>query len=243
MIIGNYKVIRELTKTTLSTVYECEHVIKKTKVVLKLEKSDSKLLMRESELYMYLKKGRVHIPAIKGMGSYGENSYLVLSQLQESLLTYKGSIPYNTFFQEFYSLHEMNVVHRDIKPQNFLIGMKGDLYLIDFGLATIQTDKPLHSFIGNKRYASFVCFEKEYIYRYQDDLISLLYMLLDLTYGYLPWDKEEKPRKEYTLQEYYPSNILIELYTICTQEISYTQIQEQLRRRIDTGDTNGKRKV
>lgn len=244
MIIGNYKVVRELTKTTLSTVYECEHVIKKTKAVIKLEKQ-SKLLKREAEIYLYLQKSRVRIPVMKGVGMYEDSSYLVLSQLKESLLTYDGNIPYETFFKEFYYLHEVNIVHRDIKPQNFLIGFKDELYLIDFGLACIQTDQPMHSFIGNKRYASFVCFEKEYQYGYKDDIISLIYMLLDLTYGYLPWDKEDKPRKEYRFIDYYAPNVLLDLYSICIQDFSYTKLFEQLRLsgRIGTCNTDGKGEI
>ena len=242
MIIGNYKVVRELTKTTLSTVYECEHVIKKTKAVLKLEKQ-SKLLKREAEIYLYLQKSRVRIPVMKGVGMYEDSSYLVLSQLKESLLTYDGNMPYETFFKEFYYLHEVNIVHRDIKPQNFLIGFKNDLYLIDFGLSCIQTNQVMHSFIGNKRYASFVCFEKEYEYGYKDDVISLIYMLLDLTFGYLPWDKEDKPRKEYKLEDYYDSHILLELYAICLQDFSYSTLFEQLGRGIGTCNTKGKREI
>jgi serine/threonine protein kinase len=239
MLIGKYQVIRELTKTTLSIVYECEHTIKKTKAVIKMEKQ-SKLLKREAEIYLYLQNTKVHIPALKGAGVYEGSSYLVLSQLKESLLTYDGSIPYVTFFKEFNHLHEAKVVHRDIKPQNFLIGFKDDLYLIDFGLACFQTQEPMHSFIGNKRYASFTCFEKEYVYTYQDDLISLIYMLLDLTFGYLPWDKEEKVRKDYPIKDYYPDHILLDLYEICMYSFSYDRLFERLGSGIDRGNTQGK---
>jgi hypothetical protein len=38
LIGGKYKIVKELTKTTLSIVYECEHIIKKDKVVIKIEK-------------------------------------------------------------------------------------------------------------------------------------------------------------------------------------------------------------
>jgi serine/threonine protein kinase len=232
MLIGDkYQVVKELTKTTLSIVYECEHIIKKEKVVIKLEKQ-KKLLQKEAELYLYLKnsKSKVRIPKLKGMGTHEDSAYLVLSQLKESLLTFSGNIPYLTFFKELYYLHEVKIIHRDIKPQNFLVGYKDELYLIDFGLACVQTNQPMKSFIGNKRYASFVCFEPEYIYHYKDDVISLIYMLLDLTFGYLPWDKEEKEksRKEYSLTHYYPSNILLDLYTICLNEFSYHRLFQTL---------------
>ena len=229
LIGGKYQVIKELTKTTLSIVYECEHIIKKERVVVKVEKQ-KRLLQKEAGIYLYLKtsKSRVRIPNLKGIGTHEDSSYMVLSQLKESLFTYKGNIPYLTFFKELYYLHEVNIVHRDIKPQNFLIGFKEELYVIDFGLACFQTDIPMKSFIGNKRYASFVCFDSEYVYQYKDDVISLIYMLLDLTFGYLPWDKEEKPRKEYKLNDYYSSNVLLDLYSICLSDFSYNSLFKSL---------------
>ena len=118
-----------------------------------------------------------------------------------------------------------------------MIGFKEELYLIDFGLACFQTDVSMKSFIGNKRYASFVCFEPEYVYQYKDDVISLIYMLLDLTFGYLPWDKEEKPRKNYLLNDYYSSNVLLDLYALCIGDFSYKTLFKFLNRGIDDGKT------
>jgi predicted Ser/Thr protein kinase len=100
LIGGKYQVVKELTKTTLSIVYECEHIIKKEKVVIKIEKQ-KRLLQKEAELYLYLKssKSRVRIPNLKGMGTHEDSAYLVLSQLKESLLTYSGNIHYLSFFK------------------------------------------------------------------------------------------------------------------------------------------------
>jgi len=245
MIIGKYQVIRELTRTTLSTVYECEHILKKTKVVVKVEnQKQSQLLQREAEIYLYLKNSRVHIPALKGSGVHEDMSYMVLSQLKESLLTYEGSVPYDSFFKEIYYLHETKMVHRDIKPQNFLIGYDNQLYLIDFGLASLQSNAQRFTFIGNKRYASFVCFETKYVYGYKDDVISLIYMLLDLTFGYLPWDTDTKPRKDYLLEKYYPPHVLLDMYRICLEmEFSYPRLFECLRGGINSGQTQRKGEI
>lgn len=231
IIAGKYQVIEELAKTTLSIVYVCEHLIKKEKVIVKIEKQQN-LLQKEAQMYLYLKskKVKIHIPSMKGTGKHEDYSYLVLSPLKQSLLTFEGSLPYLTFFKEFYHLHEANVVHRDIKPQNFLIGFKNDLYLIDFGLSCFQTDVPMKSFVGNKRYASYVCFEKEYVYQYKDDILSLIYMLFDVTFGYLPWDKMEMNRKDYRFEDFYEPNVLLDLYHLCLEDFNYKKIFERLNR-------------
>jgi len=227
IIAGKYQVIEELTKTTLSIVYICEHIIKKEKVIVKIEKQKH-LLQKEAQMYLYLKTKKVRIPKMKGTGIHEDFAYLVLSPLKQSLLNFDGTLPYLTFFKELYHLHEAKVVHRDIKPQNFLIGFKEDLYLIDFGLSCFQTEVPMKSFIGNKRYASFVCFEKEYVYNYRDDVISLIYMLFDVTFGYLPWDKKEMNRKDYLFEEFYKPHILLDLYRICLAEFDYKKIFDRL---------------
>jgi len=50
-------------------------------------------------------------------------------------------------------IHQKNIVHRDIKPQNFLFQEKGGipiLKLCDFGYASPFTPNKLQSFISGK---------------------------------------------------------------------------------------------
>ena len=84
--------------------------------------------------------------------------------------------------------HERCLVHRDIKPENFIFDTDYNIYIIDLGLSAFVSNRVMHTFIGNRLYASYNCHKSEYVYTQKDDLISIMYMLLHLYTGILPWD-------------------------------------------------------
>ncbi|KAA6364533.1 MAG: putative protein serine/threonine kinase [Streblomastix strix] len=107
-------------------------------------------------------------------------------------------------------LHEAGFVHRDVKPDNFVIGnsleTSGTIYLIDFGLCKqlnkkdgliIKPTVP-GSFRGTMRYASPNAHKHIEMGR-QDDLISLLYMMIELFGGKLPWTSQTTDEDEISL--------------------------------------------
>lgn len=87
-------------------------------------------------------------------------------------------------------------MHRDLKPDNILLGNKYDshsIYLIDFGLTnsykknTEKARKIYQSIIGTAKYcpiASHLGLEQYP----KDDLESLGYVLLYLVRGVVPWE-------------------------------------------------------
>jgi serine/threonine protein kinase len=90
-----------------------------------------------------------------------------------------------------YNIHHQLVIHRDIKPHNFML-KDGDIFLIDFGLATfidrsheiIKTKR--EHVIGTPKYMSMFVHSGEEACK-RDDLISLGYMILEMGLGELPW--------------------------------------------------------
>ena len=108
-------------------------------------------------------------------------------------------------------LHSRYLIHRDIKPDNFLMGLyknKSIVHICDFGLCKKYKDKNgMHipfkirkSLIGTSRYASIYS-HLGYEQSRRDDLESLVYSLIYFSRGSLPWmgikekNKEEKYNK------------------------------------------------
>jgi len=105
------------------------------------------------------------------------------------------------------TVHLKNYIHRDIKTENFLIGLGKEssmIYLLDFGLAKKFRDSKTHQHIpykenksltGTARYASInthLGIEQSR----RDDLEALGYVLVYLSKGRLPWQALNAKTKE-----------------------------------------------
>ena len=150
-------------------------------------------------MYLYLKKFKhINIPTIKSIGTYEDYSFIVMELFEMNLRDYfrKGitKMEFICLVLDIIKLmkdfHDKNILHRDIKPENFVLDKDKKIYIIDLGLSCINTNRELTQFIGNKRYASYNFHTSKYVYTKEDDIISIIYMLLDLYTNKLPWDKD-----------------------------------------------------
>ena len=174
--------------------------------------------MYESKIYKILANGGNHyqrlsgvagIPSVQWFGLEGDYNCMVMELLGQSLedlftqCSRKFSLKTvlmlaDQMLQRIEYLHTNNFLHRDIKPDNFLIGLgkkKNIVHMIDFGLSKRfkEPKTGLHipykdgkSLTGTARYASVnthVGVEQSR----RDDLESIGYLLVYFLRGALPW--------------------------------------------------------
>ena len=203
-----YKPIKLIGEGTFSSVYEGINIKDKTKVALKIEKKNSKILLLKNEAFSIFNLQGYGIIKFISFGHLKDYNILIEPLLGKSLyllyLDSKKSFTLKDICQisiqcldriEF--IHSKGYIHGDIKPENFLIG-KNDpriIYIIDFGLSkkyrSDRTGKHIQFTItkrmtGTARYASTNSLRGVQISR-RDDLESLCYMILYFIMKKLPW--------------------------------------------------------
>ena len=252
MLLSNkYKITKIITQSTYSTLYEGEHIIKKSKVAIKIESDEicKKLLENEIQLYLYLKKGnlKLNIPEIKDIGAYDNYKYIVMELLDKNLkqrindnITKKDFIIIiKQLFVLIKQFHTRKLLHRDIKPENFVFNKQGNLCIIDLGLSCFNNRREITTFIGNKLYASHNCHLDYYIYKPSDDLISIVYMLLHLYTDVLPWSNQPITydiKKYCNLNEFYKNKmdkiveLLIFIYNKIDEYYFYEWVESEINK-------------
>ena len=206
-INNKYLIIKKIGEGSFGTIYKGRNIRTNEYVAIKVEpiRKGTKLLKNESIIYNHL-NNCVGIPSVKWFGKDKINYYMVINLLGESLQDLKNK---NTSFSLKLTLqiginiinllktiHNKGFVHRDIKPDNFLLGLNNksnQIYIIDFGLCKpyIYKEKHIdikssHSLIGSKTYASINAHDFIELSR-RDDLESLGYMMLYFYLGELSW--------------------------------------------------------
>ncbi|KAI7743572.1 hypothetical protein M8C21_000771 [Ambrosia artemisiifolia] len=210
IIGGKFKLEKKIGCGSFGELYLGVNVKSGEEVAVKLESSKTKhpQLHYESKLYMLL-QGGTGVPHLKWFGVEGEYNAMVIDLLGPSLedlfnycnrkLTLKTVLMLaDQLINRVEYMHSRGFLHRDIKPDNFLMGLgrkESQVYIIDYGLAKKYRDLQTHKHIpyrenknltGTARYAS-VNTHLGVEQSRRDDLESLGYVLMYFLRGSLPW--------------------------------------------------------
>jgi pSer/pThr/pTyr-binding forkhead associated (FHA) protein len=148
---GNYRLVRLIGEGGFAEVYLAEHIHLDTQAAIKvlftkLAKNDIETFRREARTIARLV--HPHIVRVLDFGVEGKTPFLVMDYAPGDTLRElhpKGSrLPLETVVSYVKQVaaalqyaHEQQVIHRDVKPENMLLGRHGEVLLSDFGIALI----------------------------------------------------------------------------------------------------------
>eukprot|EP01065_Artemidia_motanka_P006417 TRINITY_DN13158_c0_g1_i1.p1 TRINITY_DN13158_c0_g1~~TRINITY_DN13158_c0_g1_i1.p1 ORF type:complete len:388 (+),score=34.55 TRINITY_DN13158_c0_g1_i1:94-1257(+) len=231
--VGNrFRILEKLGAGSFGDIYRGVNIVTGAHVAIKLEPLSTKVpqLLPEARLVKFLGRdgplGNPKLPSVgvtqlHWYGVEGDFNVMIIDMLGpslEDLFQYNGRqfhpVAVAALGMQMVSrvefMHSRHMLHRDIKPDNFLagIGRKAALiYIIDYGLAKAYRD-PLtlehvpyrfgKSFSGTQRYAS-VNSHLGVEQSRRDDVEAIGYILAYFLRGNLPWQglREKNKAKAY----------------------------------------------
>lgn len=255
--VGNkFRLGRKIGSGSFGEIYLGTNVQTNEEVAIKLENVKTKhpQLLYESKLYRIL-QGGTGIPNVRWFGVEGDYNVLVMDLLGPSLedlfnfcsrkLSLKTVLMLaDQMINRIEFVHSKSFLHRDIKPDNFLMGLgrrANQVYIIDFGLVKKYRDTTTHQHIpyrenknltGTARYASMnthLGIEQSR----RDDLESLGYVLMYFLRGSLPWQGLKAGNKKQKYEKISEKKVSTSIEALCrgypTEFASYFHYCRSLR--------------
>ncbi|XP_072956659.1 casein kinase 1-like isoform X1 [Typha angustifolia] len=256
VIGGKFKLGRKIGSGSFGELYLGVNIQTGEEVAIKLESVKTKhpQLQYESKVYMLL-QGGTGVPHLKWFGIEGEYNVMAIDLLGpslEDLFNYcnrKFSLKTvlmlaDQLINRVEYMHSRGFLHRDIKPDNFLMGLgrkANQVYIIDYGLAKKFRDLQTHKHIpyrenknltGTARYAS-VNTHLGVEQSRRDDLESLGYVLMYFLRGSLPWQGLKAGTKKQKYDKISEKKMLTPVEMLCksypSEFVSYFHYCRSLR--------------
>lgn len=202
LILSRYMVYRHLASGGMADVYEAEDVVINKPVALKFLKT--KLLDDPYQVQMFENEARFiavfnhpHIMRIYNVGEYlGQPfvSYELLKgkTLKEVIdnrgrLSYDEAIDYIIQILDAVShMHDKEIIHNDLKPDNIFLLRDGNIKLCDFGIATHIIEREHKETMGSVMYVAPEVLQNKK-YSIQSDIYSLGIIFFEFLTGNVPF--------------------------------------------------------
>src|SRR5258708_4737043 len=196
-LVGNYRIIRWLGRGAFADVYLGEHIYLKIQSAIKMlhvhlsEKAQKKFLNEACTI------ARLDHPNIVRVLDYGvENGtpFLVMAYAPNGSLRQRFPEGMRLSLEQVVPLvqqmasaldyaHEQGLIHRDVKPENMLIGAHNQVLLSDFGLALLAQN--MHTQAANAMAGTALYMAPELLERGKVHFASDQYALGVVTYEWL----------------------------------------------------------
>ncbi len=157
-LIGKYCFRKPLGRGGMGVVFEAEHLVLGTRVAVKVlpkdrgatEKAVSRFL---AEARAAAKLNHPNILRVHDCDVFEGRRFMVMDLIDGSnlgeLVERNGPLTYRIAIELLRQAaaglayaHEHGVIHRDVKPHNFMVDKNGELKVADLGLALFQIDSP-----------------------------------------------------------------------------------------------------
>lgn len=208
--VKRWKVVKKLGGGGFGQVYKVLDRDGK-ELAMKVEPTAGSKHVLRSELAIFKRiQGKPHAPKLFGSGRMEAYTFITLQLLSKNLSELRRDSPGQRFsfgtafrlgrqaLESLQILHNTGIIHRDVKPSNFAMGVcsatKKTVFVFDFGLSrqildqngALRQPRDWSGFRGTVRYASLAAHESREMGRH-DDLWSLFYMIIEMARGILPW--------------------------------------------------------
>jgi serine/threonine protein kinase len=212
--LEDFKLVKLLGQGGYGKVYLAQEVQSNSIVAIKAipkAKTEKEKIQREIKNQQLL-RGQTNVLQIYGTFQDNDNVYLILEyslggslrQLMKATGKFSAKRSAGIIFEvtnAIIACHSRNILHRDIKPDNLLLGATNEIKLADFG-CSVLLDPPgsnrVSLFVGTASYGAPEILEEGGEHNKSFDAWPLGVLLFELLVGHRPFDERSSQDEEET---------------------------------------------
>lgn len=249
--IGNYKILDIIGKGGMAKIYTAIHIpLNRVVVIKEMGRTESRRRFKQEAL-MSSSLEHPNIVSTYDYFSIGQSFYLVLQYIEglnlaeiiEHIAPLHPQIAALIIHEVCLAIrhaHDNNILHRDIKPTNILISLKGEAKISDFGVARGEDSPHLTStgtVVGTPFYMSPEQAEGKKL-TLQSDIYSLGIVLYEMLTGKKPFSGgSSQSVAAKVIRSKYPNPLFKDPHhSLRLSKIIKKAMKKSLRRRYQTVD-------